>query len=66
VKVANYTWTCRMCGGTANIGVYAEPLQTLQYVNSDGSVKSWARADVGASGIEHTCPPGTIKVKEKN
>ena len=55
-----YEWTCRLCGGVETLNVQVDARQSLSYKNSDGSVRSWALADAGVSGIEHTCPPATI------
>lgn len=60
-----YTWRCRLCGAAVVLNLSIHPEQTVSYRNEDGSIRSWATATAALSGMEHTCPPGTLAPVEK-
>lgn len=61
-----YAWKCRICGGTETLSVSIHPEQAVSWRTDDGRLRSWATASAGVSGIEHTCPEGTLsKPSEK-
>jgi hypothetical protein len=63
--VKKYTWRCALCNGEVELNYSIRPEQTISYTNSDGSVRSFATATAGVSGMEHTCPPGTLRSEAK-